>query len=100
MIRGSVALIFVLAGADKFGSGWIGFFDQVGIGQWFRYFTGGVEIPGAVLVMIPRTVLAGLALLGCTMASAADPDFGVAPAGGQRFLQRAERVVPEPEERV
>jgi uncharacterized membrane protein YphA (DoxX/SURF4 family) len=71
MKRGAVALLFVLAGLDKFTPGWVGFFDQVGIGQWFRYFTGVVEIGGAVLVLIPWTVSAGLALLACTMASAA-----------------------------
>jgi len=71
MIRGSVSLIFILAGADKFGPNWVDFFRQVGIGQWFRYFTGIVEVGGAILVLIPRAVSAGLALLGCTMATAA-----------------------------
>lgn len=71
MLRGAIALIFVLAGADKFGPGWVRFFQQVGVGQWFRYFTGVVEIVGGILVLIPRTVEGGLALLACTMASAA-----------------------------
>jgi uncharacterized membrane protein YphA (DoxX/SURF4 family) len=35
------------------------------------YFTGAIEIPGGVLVLIPATVTIGLALLACTMASAA-----------------------------
>lgn len=71
MIRGAIALVFVLAGADKFGPGWTGLFQQIGIGQWFRYFTGVVEILGGVLVLIPWTVSVGLALLASTMASAA-----------------------------
>ena len=71
MIRGSIALAFILFGADKFGSGWIGFFQQVGIGQWIRYLTGVAEIFGGVLVLIPWTISIGLALLTGTMASAA-----------------------------
>jgi len=42
-----------------------------GIGQWFRYFTGVVEIAGGLLVVIPWTARAGLALLAVTMACAA-----------------------------
>lgn len=42
----------------------------MGIGQWFRYATGTVEIAGAALVLIPWTVNLGLAVLTCTMAGA------------------------------
>lgn len=75
ILRGGVALMFVLFGLDKFpshpGASWVQFFDQVGIGQWFRYFTGIVEVAGALLVLIPQTARWGLALLAVTMASAA-----------------------------
>jgi putative oxidoreductase len=73
ILRGGIALVFILEGVNKFGaaSGWIGLFQQIGAGQWFRYFTGVVEVLGGVLVLIPFTVTAGLALLACTMASAA-----------------------------
>lgn len=74
VLRGSIALAFLLFGRDKFnsapGSQWVTFFAQVGLGQWFRIFTGVVEVLGAVLVLIPWTVSAGLALLACTMAGA------------------------------
>jgi putative oxidoreductase len=73
-IRIGVAVFYVLVGADKFTSGgdtyWIKFFHDVGLGGWFRYFTGWVEIFGALLVLIPRTALIGLALLTATMAGA------------------------------
>jgi uncharacterized membrane protein YphA (DoxX/SURF4 family) len=69
--RGGITLFFVLAGLDKFTPGWVKLFQEIGLGQWFRYFTGVVEILGGVLVLIPWTVTAGLALLACTMASAA-----------------------------
>jgi uncharacterized membrane protein YphA (DoxX/SURF4 family) len=75
MLRLGIALAFVLFGFDKFPSGptayWVRFFDQVGIGQWFRYFTGFVEVGAAVLVVIPKTTRVGIALLAVTMASAA-----------------------------
>lgn len=45
-------------------------FDQVGIGQWFRYLTGAVEIAGGVLALVPGAAIIGAALLVCTMASA------------------------------
>jgi putative oxidoreductase len=69
--RGGITLFFVLAGADKFTPAWVKLFQEIGAGQWFRYFTGVVEILGGVLVFIPWTVYVGLALLACTMASAA-----------------------------
>lgn len=75
ILRGGVTLMFVLFGLDKFpshpGASWVTFFDRVGIGQWFRYFTGIVEVAGALLVLIPQTARWGLALLAVTMASAA-----------------------------
>ena len=75
MLRGSIAVLFILFGADKFrsapGSQWIVLFQQIGAGQWFRYFTGVVEILGGLLVLIPRTALIGLAMLAVTMAGAA-----------------------------
>jgi putative oxidoreductase len=71
--RGGVALAFLVFGWEKFQSGtmWPKFFDQVGIGQWFRYFTGIVEIGAALLLFIPWTAQFGLAILACTMATAA-----------------------------
>jgi uncharacterized membrane protein YphA (DoxX/SURF4 family) len=75
VLRGGIALVFVLFGMEKFPSGpggpWVKLFQQVGIGQWFRDFTGVVEILGGVLVAIPKTARVGLALLAATMASAA-----------------------------
>lgn len=75
VLRGGVALAFVLFGCEKFpsnpGSSWVRFFDQVGIGQWFRYVTGVVEVAGSLLVLIPQTARIGLALLAITMAGAA-----------------------------
>lgn len=74
VLRGGVAFAFLLIGLDKFPSGeneqWVRFYDQIGIGQWFRYFTGVIEIAGAALVAIPKTARFGLAILAATMAGA------------------------------
>jgi putative oxidoreductase len=45
-------------------------FDKVGIGQWFRYVTGGIEVVSAILLLIPRLTPVGAALLVCTMTGA------------------------------
>ncbi len=75
ILRIGIAVAFALFGAEKFpsdpGSPWIRLFQQIGVGQWFRYFTGVVEVLGGILVLIPWTVTIGLLLLACTMASAA-----------------------------
>src|SRR5271157_306128 len=75
ILRGAIALVFILFGAEKFPSSpespWVKLFQQIGAGQWFRYFTGVVEVLGGVLVFIPWTVTAGLVLLASTMAAAA-----------------------------
>jgi uncharacterized membrane protein YphA (DoxX/SURF4 family) len=74
MIRIAVALAFVLFGLDKFPSGpgtqWVEFFKEIGIGQWFRYFTGVVEVVGGVMVLYPGARRYGLAMLAVTMAVA------------------------------
>jgi putative oxidoreductase len=45
-------------------------FTIVGIGQWFRYVTGILELTGAVLVIVPKTSRMGAALLATVMLGA------------------------------
>jgi uncharacterized membrane protein YphA (DoxX/SURF4 family) len=75
VLRGGVALFFVLVGAEKFQSGpaaqfWVTLFQQIGFGQWFRYFTGFMEVSGALLYLFPKTNRIGAAMLVCTMLGA------------------------------
>ncbi|PYP78824.1 MAG: DoxX family protein [Gemmatimonadetes bacterium] len=74
VLRGGVALFFVLMGAEKFangrGSPWVVMFEQIGLGQWFRYFTGVVEVVGALLYVMPWTCSIGAMLLSCAMLGA------------------------------
>ena len=66
------AAAFLLAGFGSL-SGYpmmVETFDKIGIGQWFRYVTGAIEIVSAILLLIPRLTPVGAALLVCTMAGA------------------------------
>jgi putative oxidoreductase len=73
-VRGGIAVLFFLAGLEKFastpGSHWVTMFEQIGAGVWFRYFTGIMEAGGALLALAPKTALIGLAMLACTMVGA------------------------------
>lgn len=72
-LQGLLALAFLFFGATKFDphqAFWIDLFAKIGLGQWFRYFTGVSEVICAVLLMIPRTSAVGAALLACTMVGA------------------------------
>ena len=43
----------------------VGLFEAIGLGQWFRYLTGALEVTGGFLLLIPRTSgLAALMLAG------------------------------------
>ena len=73
LLRVAIAIAFAMFGGEKFTDSdhqWLKLFGQIGFGQWFRYFTGAVELLGGALVLIPWTVTAGLAMLAGTMASA------------------------------
>ena len=67
-----VALAFVAAAAGKLlGSpDMIALFDAVGVGQWFRYVTGLLELLGALLLIVPRRAVLGSVLLAAVMAGA------------------------------
>ena len=48
----------------------VALFTAVGIGQWFRYVTGILELTGAVLIVVPRTRSIGAVLLATIMLGA------------------------------
>ena len=74
LLRVLLALAFFYFGVSKFAGGsrrmWIHLFETIGFGQWFRIFTGFVEAAGALLLLTPRGVLPGVALLGAAMIGA------------------------------
>src|SRR5438046_9809982 len=61
--------MFLLAGGSKLAGAapMLAMFEKIGVGQWFRYFTGGLEVICAVLLLIPRTSAIGAWLLAATM---------------------------------
>ena len=78
VVRGLFALAFVSAGGAKlYGVPMlVEEFEQMGLGQWFRYFTGTLEVLGAVLVLVPS--LAAFAAFATSLRAAAPitlPEF-------------------------
>ena len=45
-------------------------FAAIGVGEWFRYVTGAVEVIGAILLLVPSLALFGALALAVTMAGA------------------------------
>jgi putative oxidoreductase len=66
-LQALLAIMFAMAGLAKlFGDpAMVEMFATIGVGQWFRYVVGAVEIAGAVGMLIPQ--LSGLV---CLMAGA------------------------------
>jgi putative oxidoreductase len=71
-LQALLAIMFAMAGLAKvFGDpAMVEMFATIGVGQWFRYVVGTLEIAGAVGMLIPQ--LSGLAALGlvCLMVGA------------------------------
>jgi putative oxidoreductase len=73
VLQGILAVLFLYSGASKLNphaTFWIGLFDKIGIGQWFRYFAGVLEVICAILLLIQRTSAIAAMLLSLTMAGA------------------------------
>ena len=57
------AIFFLVGGAKLIGRpDMVRLFHDIGIGQWFRYVTGTIEVTGALLLIIP--FLSGAAAIG------------------------------------
>ena len=62
----------------------VGLFDAIGVGQWFRYVTGSLEVLGAILLLTPRlSGLGALLLVGVMLGAVATHLFlvGGSPLG-------------------
>ena len=64
-----VALTFLAAGAGKLvGTAvMVELFDKVGLGQWFRYFTGLLEVAAGIGLLISRYAFYAAVLLAIVM---------------------------------
>jgi len=68
----ALAAMFVFAGGLKLSGApeMFALFDAIGIGQWFRYVTGSIEVLSAVALLVPAWSAFGALLLIPTMAGA------------------------------
>jgi putative oxidoreductase len=80
-VRFLLALAFAAAGAAKLAGVpmMVATFEAVGIGQWFRYVTGVIELAGAVMLLVPKTAFFAGLLLGATMVGATISHLTVVP---------------------
>jgi len=76
-------LLFMYIGWTKFDSHstWVQVFARIGVGQWFRHFTGAVQIVGGALLIAPPARIVGGAMIACTMLGAVVVDLFVLNAG-------------------
>lgn len=67
-----LALVYLGAGTAKLVGvdSMVEEFQKIGIGQWFRYVTGTIEMVGAVSLLIPRLSGLGAMILAATMVGA------------------------------
>ena len=71
-LSGLVALAFIAAGGGKLAGTavMVELFDKVGLGQWFRYFTGTLEVLASIGLLISRYAFYAAVLLAIVMVSA------------------------------
>jgi putative oxidoreductase len=68
----ALAGMLILAGGLKLAGVpvMVALFDAIGIGQWFRYVTGSIEVVSAVALLVPSWAAFGALLLIPTMVGA------------------------------
>ena len=68
----AAAAVFLMAGYSKLSSDPLAVagFGQIGLGQWFRYLTGALEVAGALALLTPWLSGAGALLLVAVMVGA------------------------------
>ena len=80
----ALAAMFLMAGGSKLAGvpAMVSLFDALGLGQWFRYVTGVIEVGSGIALLIPSVAIFGAMLLIPTMigAAAANLFLGQSPA--------------------
>jgi putative oxidoreductase len=85
ILSGLLALVFLGSGGAKLAgaAAMVELFDKVGRGQWFRYFTGLLEVAGGIGLLIPRYAFYAAGLLAVVMVGATIANLtvlGISPA--------------------
>ena len=72
VVQIALAGMFLLAGGSKLlgAAPMVALFDAIGIGQWFRYVTGVVEVSSAIALLVPSFAVFGAVALVATMIGA------------------------------
>jgi len=80
----ALAVMFLMAGGSKLAGvpAMVSLFDALGLGQWFRYVTGVIELASGIALLVPSAAIFGALLLIPTMlgAAAANLFLGQSPA--------------------
>ena len=78
----ALAAMFLMAGASKLAGvpAMVSLFDAIGLGQWFRYVTGGIEVLSGIALLVPSAAIFGALLLIPTMLGAIVTNLFVVPA--------------------
>src|ERR1700751_5572896 len=68
----ALAVMFLMAGGSKLAGvpAMVSLFGQLGLGQWFRYVTGVIEVTAGIALLIPSAAIFGALLLIPTMIGA------------------------------
>jgi putative oxidoreductase len=68
----ALAAVFLMAGGSKLAGvpAMVGMFDVIGVGQWFRYVTGIIEVTSGIALLVPSAAIFGALLLIPTMLGA------------------------------
>jgi putative oxidoreductase len=68
----ALALMFLMAGGAKLAGvpAMVSLFDAIGLGQWFRYVTGVIEVASGIALLVPSAAIFGALLLIPTMLGA------------------------------
>src|SRR4051812_25867852 len=68
----ALAAVFLMAGGSKLAGApaMVSMFDVIGVGQWFRYVTGIIEVIAAIALLVPSAAIFGALLLIATMVGA------------------------------
>jgi putative oxidoreductase len=82
LTQGALAVMFLMAGGSKLAGvpAMVSLFDAIGIGQWFRYLTGVIEVASGIALLVPSAAIFGALLLIPTMVGAIVTNVFVVPA--------------------
>ena len=71
-VQVALAGMFLLAGGSKLvgAPAMVALFNTIGLGQWFRYVTGIIEVASAVALLVPAFAVFGALALVPTMVGA------------------------------